>query len=168
MKIKKYLLEQVNMKAQDKLKRALSLGCIAKYTNFIIDKNEPVLVDFGGKDIWAISGKGKTSKKQYYFLAEPMVLVDVEEAAKNPSDRDPNKPLTREWSCDNLELNDEQKKYLESLNSELWTLTRPTTKDLDDGVYLAFDLVSGNKYTPTGYTQTTNSDTQFNLSLIHI
>jgi hypothetical protein len=162
MKIKKYLLEQVNMKAQDKLKRALSLGCIAKYTNFIIDKNEPVLVDFGGKDIWAISGKGKTSKKQYYFLAEPMVLVDVEEAAKNPSDRDPNKPLTREWSCDNLELNDEQKKYLESLNSELWTLTRPTTKDLDDGVYLAFDLVSGKKYTPTGYTQTTNSDTQFN------
>jgi hypothetical protein len=162
MKIKKYLLEQVNMKAQDKLKRALSLGCISKYTNFVVDKNEPVLVDFGGKNIWAISGKGKTSKKQYYFLAEPMVLVDVEEAAKNPSDRDPNKPLTREWSCDNLELNDEQKKYLESLNSKSWTLTRPTTKDLDDGVYLAFDLVSGNKYTPTGYTQTTNSDTQFN------
>jgi hypothetical protein len=67
MKIKKYLLEQVNMKAQDKLKRALSLGCIAKYTNFIIDKNEPVLVDFGGKDIWAISGKEKLLKNNITF-----------------------------------------------------------------------------------------------------
>lgn len=163
MKIKKYLLEQVNMKAQDKLKRALSLGCITKYKNFKMDtKPQPVLVDFGGRDVWAIKGSGSTSNREYYFLAEPMVMVDVEEAAKNPSDRDPNKPLTREWSCDNLELNDEQKKYLESLNSKSWTLTRPTTKDLDDGVYLAFDLVSGNKYTPTGYTQTTNSDTQFN------
>ena len=163
MKIKKYLLEQVNMKAQDKLKRALALGCITKYKNFKMDtKPQPVLVDFGGRDVWAIKGSGSTSNREYYFLAEPMVMVDVEEAAKNPSDRDPNKPLTREWSCDNLELNDEQKKYLESLNSKSWTLTRPTTKDLDDGVYLAFDLVSGNKYTPTGYTQTTNSDTQFN------
>jgi hypothetical protein len=151
------------MKAQDKLKRALSLGCISKYKNFKMDtKPQPVLVDFGGRDVWAIKGSGSTSNREYYFLAEPMVMVDVEEAAKNPSDRDPNKPLTREWSCDNLELNDEQKKYLESLNSKSWTLTRPTTKDLDDGVYLAFDLVSGNKYTPTGYTQTTNSDTQFN------
>jgi hypothetical protein len=162
MKIKKYLLEQVNMKAEDKLNRAISLGCIAKYTNFVMDPGQPSLIDFGGKDVWAISGKGKSSKKQYFFLAEPMVMVDAEEAEKKPSDRDPSKPLTREWACTNLELNDEQKKYLESLNSKSWTLTRPTTKDLDDGVYLAFDLVSGKKYTPTGYTETTPSDTQFN------
>ena len=109
MKIKKYLLEQVNMKAEDKLKRAISLGCISKYTNFIMDSGQPTLIDFGGKDVWAISGKGKTSQKQYFFLAEPMVMVDAEEAAKNPSDRDPSKPLTREWVCPNLELNDEQK-----------------------------------------------------------
>lgn len=162
MKIKKYLLEQVNMKAEDKLRRAIDLGCIATYTNFVIDQNQPVLIDFGGKDVWAISGKGKTSKKQYYFLAEPMVLVDADEAAKNPSDRDPNKPLTREWSCANLELNDEQKKYLESLNSKGWTSTKPTDKDLDDEIYLGFDLVSGLKYSPTGYSQTTSADTQFN------
>jgi len=162
MKIKKYLLEQVNMKAEDKLKRAIDLGCIATYTNFVIDQNQPALIDFGGKDVWAISGKGKTSKKQYYFLAEPMVLVDADEAAKNPSDRDPNKPLTREWSCVNLELNDEQKKYLESLNSKGWTSNKPTDKDLDDEIYLGFDLVSGLKYSPTGYSQTTSADTQFN------
>ncbi len=162
MKIKKYLLEQVNMKAEDKLKRAIDLGCIATYTNFVMDQNQPVLIDFGGKDVWAISGKGKTSNKQYYFLAEPMVLVDADEAAKNPSDRDPNKPLTREWSCANLELNDEQKKYLESLNSKGWTSTKPTDKDLDDEIYLGFDLVSGLKYSPTGYSQTTSADTQFN------
>jgi hypothetical protein len=163
MNIRKYLLEQVNMKAEDKLRRAIRIGCIAKYKNFKMDtKPQPVLVDFGGRDVWAIKGSGTTSNREYFFLADPMVMIDVEEFAKNPSDRDPNKPLTREWSCDNLELNDEQKKYLESLNSKSWTLTRPTTKDLDDGVYLAFDLVSGNKYTPTGYTQTTNSDTQFN------
>ena len=162
MKIKKYLLEQVNMKAEDKLRRAIDLGCIATYTNFVMDQNQPVLIDFGGKDVWAISGKGKTSKKQYYFLAEPMVLVDADEAAKNPSDRDPNKPLTREWSCVNLELNDEQKKYLESLNSKGWTSTKPTDKDLDDEIYLGFDLVSGLKYSPTGYSQTTSADTQFN------
>jgi len=162
MKIKKYLLEQVNMKAEDKLKRAIDLGCIATYTNFVMDQNQPALIDFGGKDVWAISGKGKTSKKQYYFLAEPMVLVDADEAAKNPSDRDPNKPLTREWSCANLELNDEQKKYLESLESKGWTTKRPTGKDLDDEIYLGFDLVSGLKYSPTGYSQTTSADTQFN------
>ncbi len=162
MKIKKYLLEQVNMKAEDKLRRAIDLGCIATYTNFVMDQNQPVLIDFGGKDVWAISGKGKTSNKQYYFLAEPMVLVDADEAAKNPSDRDPNKPLTREWSCANLELNDEQKKYLESLNSKGWTSTKPTDKDLDDEIYLGFDLVSGLKYSPTGYSQTTSADTQFN------
>jgi hypothetical protein len=91
-----------------------------------------------------------------------MVLVDADEAAKNPSDRDPNKPLTREWSCANLELNDEQKKYLESLNSKGWTSTKPTDKDLDDEIYLGFDLVSGLKYSPTGYSQTTSADTQFN------
>ena len=162
MKIKKYLLEQVNMKAEDKLKRAIALGCISNYPNFVIDPNQPVLIDFGGKDVWAISGKGKTSGKQYYFLAEPMVLVDAGEAAKNPSDRDQNKPLTREWSCANLELNDEQKKYLESLNSKGWTSTKPTDKDLDDEIYLGFDLVSGLKYSPTGYSQTTSADTQFN------
>ena len=150
------------MKAEDKLKRAIDLGCIATYTNFEMDQNQPALIDFGGKDVWAISGKGKTSKKQYYFLAEPMVLVDADEAAKNPSDRDPNKPLTREWSCANLELNDEQKKYLESLNSKGWTSTKPTDKDLDDEIYLGFDLVSGLKYSPTGYSQTTSADTQFN------
>jgi len=150
------------MKAEDKLRRAIDLGCIATYTNFVMDQNQPVLIDFGGKDVWAISGKGKTSKKQYYFLAEPMVLVDADEAAKNPSDRDPNKPLTREWSCANLELNDEQKKYLESLNSKGWTSTKPTDKDLDDEIYLGFDLVSGLKYSPTGYSQTTSADTQFN------
>jgi hypothetical protein len=62
MKIKKYLLEQVNMKAQDKLKRALSLGCITKYKNFKMDtKPQPVLVDFGGRDVWAIKGSGSTS-----------------------------------------------------------------------------------------------------------
>ena len=162
MKIKKYLLEQVNMKAEEKLRRAIDLGCIATYTNFVMDKNQPVLIDFGGKEVWAISGSGKTSNKQYYFLAEPMVLVDADEAAKNPSDRDPNKPLTREWSCTNLELNDEQKKYLESLNSKGWTSTKPTDKDLDDEIYLGFDLVSGLKYSPTGYSQTTSADTQFN------
>ena len=149
MKIKKYLLEQVNMKAEDKLKRAISLGCIAKYTNFVMDPNQPSLIDFGGKDVWAISGKGKQSKKQYFFLADPMVMVDAEEAAKTPSERDPQKPLTKEWVCANLELNDEQKKYLESLDSQGWTTTRPTTKDLDDGIYLGFDLVSVLKYTPT-------------------
>jgi len=162
MKIKKYLLEQVNMKAEDKLNRAIRLGCIAKYTNFIMDSGQPTLIDFGGKDVWAISGKGKTSQKQYFFLAEPMVMVDAEEAAKNPSDRDPNKPLTREWVCPNLELNDEQKKYLESLESKGWTTNRPTEKDLDDEIYLGFDLVSGKKYTPTGYSETTSADTQFN------
>ena len=162
MKIKKYLLEQVNMKAEDKLKRAISLGCIAKYTNFVMDPNQPSLIDFGGKDVWAISGKGKQSKKQYFFLADPMVMVDAEEAAKTPSERDPQKPLTKEWVCANLELNDEQKKYLESLDSKGWTTTRPTYKDLDDGIYLGFDLVSGLKYTPTGYSQTTIADTQFN------
>jgi hypothetical protein len=162
MKIKKYLLEQVNMKAEDKLNRAIRLGCIAKYTNFIMDSGQPTLIDFGGKDVWAISGKGKTSKKQYFFLAEPMVMVDAEEAAKNPSDRDPSKPLTREWVCPNLELNDEQKKYLESLESKGWTTNRPTEKDLDDEIYLGFDLVSGKKYTPTGYSETTSADTQFN------
>jgi len=152
----------VNMKAEDKLKRAISLGCISKYTNFIMDSGQPTLIDFGGKDVWAISGKGKTSQKQYFFLAEPMVMVDAEEAAKNPSDRDPNKPLTREWVCPNLELNDEQKKYLESLESKGWTTNRPTEKDLDDEIYLGFDLVSGKKYTPTGYSETTSADTQFN------
>ena len=162
MKIKKYLLEQVNMKAEDKLKRAISLGCIAKYTNFVMDPNQPSLIDFGGKDVWAISGKGKQSKKQYFFLADPMVMVDAEEAAKTPSERDPQKPLTKEWVCANLELNDEQKKYLESLDSQGWTTTRPTTKDLDDGIYLGFDLVSGLKYTPTGLKPTTATDTQFN------
>ena len=162
MKIKKYLLEQVNMKAEDKLKRAISLGCIAKYTNFVMDPNQPSLIDFGGKDVWAISGKGKQSKKQYFFLADPMVMVDAEEAAKTPSERDPQKPLTKEWVCANLELNDEQKKYLESLDSKGWTTTRPTYKDLDDGIYLGFDLVSGLKYTPTGVKPTTDTDTQFN------
>jgi hypothetical protein len=162
MKIKKYLLEQVNMKAEDKLNRAISLGCISKYTNFVMDPGQPSLIDFGGKDVWAISGKGKSSKKQYFFLADPMVMVDAEEAAKNPSDRDPSKPLTREWVCANLELNDEQKKYLESLNSKGWLSTKPTDKDLDDEIYLGFDLVSGLKYTPTGYSQTTTADTQFN------
>ena len=162
MKIKKYLLEQVNMKAEDKLKRAISLGCIAKYTNFVMDPNQPSLIDFGGKDVWAISGKGKQSKKQYFFLADPMVMVDAEEAAKTPSERDPQKPLTKEWVCADLELNDEQKKYLESLDSKGWTSTRPTTKDLDDGIYLGFDLVSGLKYTPTGVKPTTDTDTQFN------
>lgn len=162
MKIKKYLLEQVNMKAEDKLKRAIALGCISKYANFVMDPNQPVLIDFGGKDVWAISGKGKTSQRQYFFLADPMVMVDAEEAAKKPSDRDPNKPLTREWVCANLELNDEQKKYLESLNSKGWTTNKPTDKDLDDEIYLGFDLVSGLKHTPTGYSQTTSTDTQFN------
>lgn len=162
MKIKKYLLEQVNMKAQDKLERAKSLGCISAYTNFVMDPNQPSLIDFGGKDVWAISGKGKQSKKQYFFLADPMVMVDAEEAAKTPSERDPSKPLTREWVCANLELNDEQKKYLESLNSKGWTSNKPTDKDLDDEIYLGFDLVSGLKYTPTGYSQTTSADTQFN------
>ena len=150
------------MKAEDKLKRAISLGCIAKYTNFVMDPNQPSLIDFGGKDVWAISGKGKQSKKQYFFLADPMVMVDAEEAAKTPSERDPQKPLTKEWVCANLELNDEQKKYLESLDSKGWTSTRPTTKDLDDGIYLGFDLVSGLKYTPTGVKPTTDTDTQFN------
>ena len=159
MKIKKYLLEQVNMKAEDKLNRAISLGCIAKYTNFVMDQGQPSLVDFGGKDVWAISGKGKKSQKQYFFLAEPMVMVDAEEAAKNPSDRDPSKPLTREWSCANLELNDEQKKYLQSLDSKGWSLTKPTGKDLDDEIYLGFDLVSGLKH---GGKPTTATDTQFN------
>lgn len=162
MKIKKYLLEQVNMKAEDKLNRAISLGCIVKYTNFVMDPGQPSQIDFGGKDVWAISGKGKSSKRQYFFLADPMVMVDAEEAAKNPSDRDPSKPLTREWVCPNLELNDEQKKYLESLNSKGWSSTKPTDKDLDDEIYLGFDLVSGLKYTPTGYSQTTTADTQFN------
>jgi hypothetical protein len=162
MKIKKYLVEQVNMKAEDKLNRAISLGCISKYTNFVMDPGQPSLIDFGGKDVWAISGKGKQSKKQYFFLADPMVMVDAEEAAKTPSERDPQKPLTKEWVCANLELNDEQKKYLESLNSKGWTSNKPTDKDLDDEIYLGFDLVSGLKYTPTGYTQTTSADTQFN------
>lgn len=150
------------MKAEDKLKRAISLGCISKYTNFEIAPNQPSLIDFGGKDVWAISGKGKQSKRQYFFLADPMVMVDAEEAAKTPSERDPQRPLTKEWVCVNLELNDEQKKYLESLNSEGWKSTRPTTKDLDDGIYLGFDLVSGLKYTPTGLKPTTATDTQFN------
>jgi len=150
------------MKAEDKLNRAISLGCIVKYTNFVMDPGQPSQIDFGGKDVWAISGKGKSSKRQYFFLADPMVMVDAEEAAKNPSDRDPSKPLTREWVCPNLELNDEQKKYLESLNSKGWSSTKPTDKDLDDEIYLGFDLVSGLKYTPTGYSQTTTADTQFN------
>ena len=59
-------------------------------------------------------------------------------------------------------MNDEQKKYLESLNSKGWTSTKPTDKDLDDEIYLGFDLVSGLKYSPTGYSQTTSADTQFN------
>lgn len=162
MKIKKYLLEQVNMKAEDKLKRAIDLGCISKYTNFVMDLNQPVLIDFGGKDVWAISGKGKTSNRPYFFLSDPMVMVDAEEAAKNPSDRDPKRPLTRQWVCANLELNDEQKKYLESLNSKGWTSNKPTDKDLDDEIYLGFDLVSGLKYTPEGFKPITNTDTQFN------
>lgn len=150
------------MKAEDKLKRAISLGCIAKYTNFEMVPNQPSLIDFGGKDVWAISGKGKQSKRQYFFLADPMVMVDAEEAAKTPSERDPQKPLTKEWVCANLELNDEQKKYLESLNSKGWTSNKPTDKDLDDEIYLGFDLVSGLKYTPTGVKPTTDTDTQFN------
>jgi hypothetical protein len=165
MKIKKYLLEQVNMKAEDKLKRAIALGCFTQFKNFTVDQSEtqPSLIVLRDREMWAVTGVGNPSGKKYYFLADPMVRVDVEEFNKNPSDRDINIPLTRPWTCANLELNDEQKKYLESLNSKGWTLNRPTKKDLDDEIYLGFDLVSGKKYTLTsGYTETTSADTQFN------
>ena len=164
MKIRKYLLEQVNMKAEDKLKRAISLGCFTQFKNFTVDQSEtqPSLIVLRDREMWAVTGKGVPSGKKYYFLADPMVRVDVEEFNKNPSDRDINIPLTRPWTCANLELNDEQKKYLESLESKGWTTKRPTGKDLDDEIYLGFDLVSGKKYTPTGYSETTSADTQFN------
>ena len=164
MKIRKYLLEQVNMKAEDKLKRAISLGCFTQFKNFTVDQSEtqPSLIVLRDREMWAVTGKGVPSGKKYYFLADPMVRVDVEEFNKNPSDRDINIPLTRPWTCPNLELNDEQKKYLESLESKGWTTNRPTEKDLDDEIYLGFDLVSGKKYTPTGYSETTSADTQFN------
>jgi hypothetical protein len=60
-------------------------------------------------------------------------------------------------------VNDEQKKYLETLSSKGWTSQKPTDKDLDDKVYLGFDLVQNKKYTSEGYKDiVTTGDTEFN------
>ena len=65
MKIRKYLLEQVNMKAEDKLKRAISLGCFTQFKNFTVDQSEtqPSLIVLRDREMWAVTGKGGPSGK---------------------------------------------------------------------------------------------------------
>lgn len=145
MKVKKFLTEQYNMKAQDKLERALALGCFSG--KFKADSGpQPKLVDVGGKDVYAVTGSGSPSGDFFYILAEPMIIINVVESQKNPSDRDPKKWAYKQWSCPKLEVNNEQIKYLKDLETKSWVTTPPMTKDLDDGLYIGYDLVSGKKY----------------------
>ena len=158
MNIKKFLNEQINMTNKQKLERAIALGCIEKINaNLVMDPGpQPQETEDGN---WAVTLKaGKGSGDTYFVFAEPMQLVnvtDVEKGSKTP------KIFT--WSCPALTVNDEQKKYLETLSSKGWTSQKPTDKDLDDKVYLGFDLVQNKKYTSEGYKDiVTTGDTEFN------
>jgi hypothetical protein len=158
MNIKKFLNEQINMTNKQKLERAIALGCIEKINaNLVMDPGpQPQETEDGNWAVTLKAGKGKGDT--YFVFAEPMQLVnvtDVEKGSKTP------KIFT--WSCPALTVNDEQKKYLETLSSKGWTSQKPTDKDLDDKVYLGFDLVQNKKYTSEGYKDiVTTGDTEFN------
>lgn len=165
MKIKKFLKEQLNMKDQDKLTRAVEIGCFG--SNLIVEPTPKFkTLNFGtvSLDRWVLNAKGKQSNKQYLILANPMEIIDVEEASKPADQRDPSKRIQIPWTCANLDINEEHRTYLTQLEQKGWTTKTPTRKDLDDGVWLAFDLVTNKKYDPSlkNWNLITTADTLFN------
>lgn len=162
MEIRKFLVEQLNMKDQDKLKRAVALKCFG--TNMIV---EPLpkfkTLNFGTvtMDKWVLDAKGKQKGKEYLILANPMEIIDVEEASK-PADQRTNR-VQIPWTCANLEIDEEHKTYLKQLEQKGWTINAPTRKDIDDGVWLAFDLVTNSKYDPKirDWSAVTQSDVSY-------
>lgn len=148
MKIKKFLIEQVNMKDEDKLKRAVALSCFG--TNMLVEPTPKFKsLNFGTvtMDKWVLDAKGKQSGKVYLILANPMEIIDIEEASKPADQR--TKRVQIPWTCANLEIDQEHKTYLTQLQQKGWTIEAPTRKDIDDGVWLAFDLVTNKKYDPS-------------------
>lgn len=162
MQVKKYLIEQLNMKDQDKLNRAVALNCFG--ANMIVEptpKFKTLNIGTVTLDKWVLDAKGKQSKKDYLILANPMEIIDVTEAAK-PADQRTGR-VQIPWTCTNLEVNSEQKTYLKQLEQKGWTTTYPTEKDVDDGVWLAFDLVTNKKYDPATkeWSAATKSDVPY-------
>ena len=162
MKIRKFLVEQLNMQDQDKLKRAVALGCFGN--NMVVEPSPKLqTLNFGtvSMDKWVLTAKGKQTQKDYLILATPMEIIDIDEASKPPQER--TKRVQIPWTCANLEIDSEHKTYLKQLEQKGWTINAPTRKDIDDGVWLAFDLVTNQKYDSSSktWTGTTKDDVLF-------
>lgn len=139
-------MEQLNMSDQDRLQRASDLGCFGK----LKIEGEPQYMRISGKDFsmesWVLMGKGTTGIT--YMILPNGMMYNYDEYKKDPSQRDPNKTLEMKWTCPNLDISSEQKTYLKELETKGWTTVFPNMKNLDDGVWLGFDLVHKRYYDP--------------------
>jgi len=170
MNIRKYLLEQSDSQKIAVLEKAIESGCISKYTDFEMDPPpQPVRVKISDNPVteWAITGKSRKTGDQILFLSEFMgkkqIKINLTEAQKDEKERN-NEKVMSYWVCeqsknDNTTAStttpttgpssedlEDQKEYLKRLESIGWTTKRPPVMDLDNEVYLGFNLKSGKKH----------------------
>ena len=126
-----FLREQVQPSETEEqiLNRAITQGCIAKYTWFTPD--EGIRRTKSGKSV--ITGKGSNGNT-YYFYAN----MDIVNA---------NTGVKKTWTCEKTNttsLDDNQRKVLELLRPLNWINTpKPTDVELDMGLYRKINLSDG-------------------------
>lgn len=143
LKMHGFLKEQVEQQPvntdEDKLKKAISQGCIAKYSWFTPDQTKPIQKTKSGKPV--IVGKGSNGNV-YYFYAD-MNVVNANTGTKKVWEcefkEEPKKPEEPK----KLDVN--QLKVLELIKPLGWfNEPKPTDVEVDQGLYQAMDLSDPN------------------------